>query len=202
MPFSRPAAVSALLAVLLLAGCRITNDKNGKNDNVDISTPFGSMKVKTNDNVDTSSIGLSAYPGAVPLKDTDKDDDHSADINMSFGDFHLGVKAAGFQTSDPPEKVIAFYRKDLARYGDVIECKGDSPVGTPTRTSQGLTCGDQHKANIDLNSHSHPDFELRTGSETRQHIVSIEAKNGGTCIGLVQLNLPSQIHSDNGKAPE
>jgi len=170
MPFSRPAAVSALLAVLLLAGCRITNDKNGKNDNVDISTPFGSMKVKTNDNVDTSSIGITAYPGAVPVKDQDKDDDHSADINLSFGDFHLGVKAAGFQTSDQPDKVLAFYRKDLARYGDVIECKGDSPVGA--------------------------------GSETHQHIVSIEAKNGGTCIGLVQLNLPSQIHSNDGKNPE
>jgi len=202
----RPLVVTATLATLLLAGCRITNDKNGKNDNVDISTPFGSMKVKTNDNVDTTSLGLTAYPGAVPVKDNnDKDNSNSADINLSFGDFHIGVKAASFQSPDAQDKIIAFYRKDLStRYGDVIECKNDVAVGTPTRTSQGLTCDSKNDSHIHAdandNSHGSGGIELRSGSELRQHIVSIETKNGGTHIGLIQLNLPSQLKSHDGKA--
>jgi len=133
----RSLAIAASLSVLLLAGCRIVDHKDGKNDNVAISTPFGSMQVKTNDNADASSIGLSVYPGAVPAKDGDDDHD-SADVNMNFGDFHLGVKAAGFQTDDSTDKVLAFYRKDLSRYGDVIECKNNSPVGTPPAPRRAL----------------------------------------------------------------
>ena len=192
-------AIAASLSALLLAGCRIVDHKDGKNDNVAISTPFGSMQVKTNDNADASSIGLSVYPGAVPAKDGDDNHD-SADVNMNFGDFHLGVKAAGFQTDDSTDKVLAFYRKDLSRYGDVIECKNNSPVGTPTRTSQGLTCDEK-----DSHHHSHASddgIELRAGSEQRQHIVGIEEKHGGTRIGLVMLNLPSGLHSHDEKDTE
>ncbi len=197
-------AVAASLSTMLLSGCRITDNKDGKNDNVAISTPFGSMNVKTNDNVDTSSIGLTAYPGAMPVKDDGKDS-NSADVNMSFGDFHLGVKAASFQTGDSTDKVMAFYRKDLGRYGDVIECKGDNAIGTPTRTSQGLTCNDKggnHHVHGRVATDSDDEIELRAGSETRQHIVGIETKNGGTRIGLVMLNLPSGLHSHDSKETE
>ena len=201
-------AVSASLATLLLAGCRITSDKNGKNDNVDISTPFGSMQVKSNDKADSAGLGLTTYPGAVPVKD-DKDDSNSADLNMSFGDFHMGLKVISYQTNDSPDKVLAFYRKDMARYGEVIECQDNEPVGTPTRTSQGLTCQDKgdkaEKNHIHGNISSDGGLELRAGSELRQHIVGVEKKNGGTRIGLVMLSLPSQLHShdsNDSKEPE
>ena len=196
-------AVTAALSAILLSGCRIVDHKDGKNDNVAISTPFGSMKVKTNDDADVSSIGLSVYPGAVPAKDGDKDHD-SADVDMSFGDFHLGVKAAGFKTSDSTDKVIAFYRSDMARYGEVLECKGNQTIGTPTRTAQGLTCADEDDHHHVHSSTSSDDIELRAGSEQRRHVVSIETKDGATRIGLVMLNLPTNLHShsDTQKDPE
>jgi hypothetical protein len=183
-----PLALSTL-ACLLLAGCHVADHKNGNNDNVDIGTPFGSMQVKTNNNTDTSAIGIAAYPGAVPVKDNDKDS-NSADINMSFGSFHLGVRAAGFQTPDSQDKVVAFYRKDLARYGDVIECANDTPIGEPTHTSQGLSCDTKHGAHLSTGDHG---VELRTGSELHQHVVDIETHDGGTKIGLVALDLPSHL---------
>ncbi|HEY5215063.1 MAG TPA: hypothetical protein VIJ38_18790 [Acidobacteriaceae bacterium] len=182
---------------LLLAGCHISEHKNGNRDNVDIGTPFGSMQVKTSDSADASAIGLAAYPGAIPVNDKG-DDSNSADINMSFGNFHLGVKAAGFQTSDSQDKVIAFYRKDLAaRYGDVIECRANKSIGSPTRTSQGLTCDDKddhRKVKVEDSDN----IELRAGSEQHQHIVGIKPHDGGTKIGLVALDLPSHlsIHDD------
>ena len=203
MNFLRPFAVSASLAALLLSGCHVTTHKDGKDGNVDIGTPFGSMQVKTDDKGNTSAIGIAAYPGATLVKsNSDKSDGGSADINMNFGSFHLGVKAASYQTSDPQSKVEAFYRKDLARYGDVIACRDNSPVGQPTRTSQGLTC-DSKEANHHINIHDDDsNLELRTGSEQHQHIVGIEAKDGGTKIGLVALDLPSGLNNHDDKDSE
>jgi hypothetical protein len=192
-------ALTVPLAAIFLAGCRVDTHKNGNNDNVDIGTPFGSMHVKTNDAANPSAIGLAVYPGAVPVKDHDGKDDDAADVNMSFGSFHFGVRVASFQTSDPVDKVLAFYRKDLARYGDVIECRGGNPVGQPTRTSLGLTCNDS-------NQHQHIDtdskVELRAGSEQRQHIVGLHPTGGGTRIGLVALDRPSHLSGHDGKDVE
>lgn len=192
---TRGLALATWLACLLLAGCHVSTNNNGKNDNVEIGTPFGSMHVKTNDAANTAAIGLAVYPGAVPLKEHDDKDSDAADINMSFGSFHLGVQAASFQTPDQPDKVLAFYRKDLARYGDVIECRGDAPVGQPTRTALGLTCSDEgHHHQVTING---SDLELRAGSQQHQHIVGVDPRNGGTKIGLVALDLPSHL-SDHG----
>ena len=69
----------------------------------------------------------------------------AADVNMSFGSFQLRVKAASYRTPDSPDQVTAFYRKALGRYGDVIQCQNDKPVGTPTSTAEGLTCDNEKK---------------------------------------------------------
>jgi hypothetical protein len=192
--------LASLLTLTLLAGCHITSHKNGENDNVDIGTPFGSMHVKTNDNVAPSDIGIASYPGAQMAKKNDHDNG-AADINMSFGSFHLGVKAASFLTPDSQDKVLAFYKKDLARYGEVLQCEGKRTVGEPTRTSEGLTCDyDTHKSSghIQWNSDSSKNIELRTGSKQRQHVVSIEPDGANTKIGLIALELPSGLdHGDH-----
>lgn len=179
-------------ACLLLAGCRVSHNRHGDGDNVQIGTPFGSMHIKTDKDANVAGIGLATYPGAVPVKDNDGKDKDAADINLSFGDFHLGVKAASFQTADAPTKVEAFYRNDMARYGQVLKCEGSHPVGEPTRTSQGLTCNDKHgKHEFHVNDEDNGEHaELRAGSPEHMHIVGIEAKDGGTRIGLVALDLP------------
>src|ERR1700761_9509795 len=124
MHLLRSLVIPASLATLLLAGCHVSTHKDGKDANVDIGTPFGSMQVKTNGKGNTTAIGIAAYPGATLVSNNGKDSDGgSADINMNFGSFHLGVKAVSYQTSDPQSQVEAFYRKELAHYGDVIECR-------------------------------------------------------------------------------
>ncbi len=76
---------------LLVAGCRVENH-GAKDDDVDIATPFGGLSVKTNDAAVQQGVGLAVYPGATLVK-REKGDDSAADVNLSFGDFHLGVKA-------------------------------------------------------------------------------------------------------------
>lgn len=180
---------------LVLSGCHVTEHKSGQGDNVEIGTPFGSMHVKTNDDANTAEIGITPYPGAVPYKDNQNDTD-SADVNMSFGSFHLGVRAASYKTQDGQSQVVAFYKKDLARYGDVLECRDNEPVGEPTRTAQGLTCEDQHKHNVQV---SDSEIELRTGSPDHQHIVAITPKDGGTKIGMVNVDLPEHHESKDSE---
>ncbi len=210
--------VAVSFACLLLAGCHVTENDQGGTQHVSIGTPFGSMKVDTGNSTNTASIGISPYPGAVPVADKG-DDGNNANVHMSFGSFHLGVQAADFQTSDSEDKVLAFYRKDLAsHYGAPIECRAKNPVGDLKRTSQGLTCDDDNdmhtatsanhagdskgKGIAILSGDSSADTELRAGSPQHLHVVGVESQDGGTRISLVAVDLPSHHAGHAGAGSE
>ena len=91
----------------------------------------------------STGLGLPVYPGAELVK-KDKNNG-AADVNMSFGSFQLRVKAASYRTQDSPDQVTAFYRKALGRYGDVIQCQNDKPVGTPTQHGGGTDLRQREK---------------------------------------------------------
>lgn len=182
---------ATFICAVAATGCRIDSDKHGNSDNVKIATPFGGMQVKTDNAAVQNSIGLPAYPGAT-LVTKDKDNG-AADINMSFGSFQLRVKALSFRTSDSPDKVQAFYRNALARFGDVIECSDNHPVGTPTHTTEGLTCDNEKENHITVNEDISSKRELKAGSKQHQHIVAIESDGSGTKFGLVALDLPGHL---------
>ncbi len=186
-----------LLASTLLTGCRFESKKADGNDHVKFATPFGGMEVKTNDAVTIASVGLPAYPGATPVKKENKDSG-AADVNLSFGNFQLRVKAASFETPDKPDQVKAFYSKALSRYGDVIECVNDRPVGSPARTSEGLTCDKDQQTRFSASDNKSSALELRAGSQKHQHIVSIEHEGAGTKFGLVALDLPGKLSWGKG----
>jgi hypothetical protein len=196
------AAVVALTAAVgATAGCRVDEHKDGNHEDVKIATPFGGMSVKTDNAAVQAGVGLSLYPGATlekklhKNKDGDENDDSAADVNLNFGSFHLGVKALSYTTPDAPAKVLAFYRKDMARYGSVIFCKDKHAVGTPTETQDGLTCSeDNKKVKVQGVSDDDGSFgELRAGSKLHQHIVSIDEQGSGTKFGLVALDLPGHL---------
>lgn len=189
------AGAMLIAGMVLVSGCRIESNKQGGDDNVKIATPFGGMQVKTNDDTVLQGMGLPAYPGAVLVK---KDNDHgAADVNMNFGNFHLRVKAASYRTTDSPDKVEAFYRKALGRYGDVIQCSNDRPVGEPTHTTEGLTC-DNDKKHVSINDDMSRKMELKAGSKQHQHIVAINPEGTGTKLGLVALDLPGHFMGNSG----
>jgi len=190
------AAVVAFSAVMM-TGCRIDSHKDGDSDNVKIATPFGGMQVKTNDAAVQSGLGLPIYPGAELVKKKDKDNG-SADVNLSFGGFQLRVKAAGYRSADSPDKLTAFYRQALGRYGDVIQCSNNKPVGTLTRTSEGLTCDNNKENHVTVNEDLSGKTELKAGSKQHQHIVAIDPEGNGTKFGLVALDLPGHLSVDGG----
>jgi hypothetical protein len=189
--------LAGLALIAGIVGCRIHVDKdaNGKEKHVQVDTPFGGVHVNT-DQITAADLGLPVYPGAEIANDNDHD--KSADVNMGFGEWQLRVRAVKYSTADSQEKVTEFYKKALGRFGDVISCQGSAPVGTPTTTSEGLTCvHDGKNANIkieDKDFGSKGGFQLKAGSPRHQHIVGLEdSKSGKTRFALVALDLPSGI---------
>lgn len=192
---ARLAAMAALAG--LLGGCHVEKTTNGDGKDVKIETPFGGMKVKTNEADVLSNIDLPAYPGAVAVNKDDKDH-HSADVDMSFGGFTLRVKAADYRTDDSPDKVEAFYRNGLKRFGAVIACRNNKAIGSPASTPDGLTCDNTHNSHISVDDSggSHK-LELKAGSEKRQHLVTIDQDGSGTKFTLVALELPGHFSSED-----
>jgi len=189
--------LTGLALVVGATGCRIHVDKdaNGQEKNVQVDTPFGGVHVNTNQ-ITAVDLGLPVYPGAEIVKD--KQHDKSADVNMGFGEWSLRVRAVNYSTADSQDKVTAFYKKALGRYGDVITCDGNAPIGTPTATAEGLTCADEgHHGNVqvdgkDLNVHG--GFQLKAGSKRHQHILGFEdSSDGKTRFALVALDLPASV---------
>src|SRR5580692_827683 len=196
VPIAKAAGLLACLALAAgVAGCRIHVDKdaNGEEKNVQVDTPFGGIHVNT-DQTTAADLGLPAYPGAQLVKD--KDDHQSADVHMGFGEWEMRVRAVSYETPDKQDQVVAFYKKALARYGDVITCEMNAPVGTPTQTPEGLTCADDshhHHVNVEAGSYnsSNGGLQLKAGSERHQHIMGFDSPaNEQTRFELVALDLP------------
>jgi hypothetical protein len=129
-----------------------------------------------NGKANMKDVGLAAYPGAHPYKD--KDDGSSAATLGMWGPssgFHL--TAMKFETSDSVDKVAAFYRKELAHYGKVLDC-GD-PNAPRAKKGGELTCEDEKPDKGELT--------LKAGSKDNQHLVGVERKDGMTRFQLVHL---------------
>ncbi len=195
MRISRTYAIAAFsVLVTILAGCTVSVDKSkdGEDKNVKIDTPLGGVNVNSNSTT-AADVGLPTYPGA-QLYSKDGGD-QPADIHVGFGDWQFRLKVVKYRTTDSKDQVLAYYRKALGRYGDVVQCNGQNAVGSPVITREGLTCDEsEHAQQFKLDDVQ----SLRAGSKRRQHIMGIEKNDGpGTVFSLVAIDLPAT--SGSGK---
>jgi hypothetical protein len=147
------------------------------------------MELHANSQATASDVGLPSYPGATLYKEPGSDSG-AVDMGLTFGDFHLRVVAAQYQTSDSASQVLDFYRKPLSRYGEVLECDHSKAVGTLKVTRSGLTCSDKDPDHP-VNLNSDDDHELRAGQPGKFRIVGIGKTEGkNTRFGVVLVELP------------
>ncbi len=173
-------AVFAAGLVIALSGCRIHVDKSedGKDKNVDIQTPLGGIHV--NKDVNVRDTGLPVYPGAREKKKDSDDHGGQANVNISSGFFGLKVVVAEFLSDDPPEKVTAYYRGELKKYGGILEChttnrQHDEP-DIELHTGKD---SDKKDNKLTCDHDSGPTIELKVGTKDSQHIVSVSPQDGG-----------------------
>jgi len=186
-----------------VAGCHVQVDKgkNGEDKNVRIDTPLGGLHVRS-DQTAAADLGLPVYPGAQVAPD--KDGDKSADVHLGFGQWQLRVRVVTYESADPQDKVLAFYRQAMSRFGDVIECEDNHPVGSPAATGEGLDCSEDHSHHgVHVSGVSDDSgLSLRAGSRRHQHIVAFKSASTGTRFSLVELELPAELDRDSSHSSD
>jgi len=174
--------VSAVVSIALLfalSACSVQKEKEGDNENVKIQTPMGALNVETN--ADPKDAGIALYPDAKPSPKSEGDH-NSANVNIASSLFGLKVVALEYVSDDSPEKVTEFYKKELAKYGNVLDC--DNGV---RENGDQLACSDKPR-------HHDNKRELVVGTKQRQHLVSIKPNGKGTKFALVYV----QVHGEEG----
>jgi hypothetical protein len=174
------AAWAALFIVAALLGCSVREEHNGDSKKVDLSTPFGGLKVRTE--VNPKDVGLAIYPKARLKPSENSDDDKSANVNISTPFFGIKVVALEYESDDPPEKVLNFYRKEMARYGKVAQCKGSEYEHH--KSDHGMTLTLDCDQGSDDKS-----VELKAGEGSSQHIVGVKPREQGSDFGLVYIQI-------------
>jgi hypothetical protein len=170
-------------AVLVVTACSVNvkKDSEGRDKNVDINTPFGGIHV--NENADVRDTGLPVYPGAHQKEKGGSGDEKSANVDISTSAFGLKVVAVEYESNDSPSRVTAYYQDQLKKYGKVLLC----------HTSHGASYRGNHDHNPDSEElrcegdNNGKTIELKVGTESNQHIVSIEPqdKDKGSDFALV-----------------
>ncbi len=164
-------------SVLLIGACSVQEKHEGDTKKVAVSTPFGDIKV--NDKADSRDTGLPVYPGAREKKGDTENENKSANVNMSFGKFALKVVVASYVSDDSPDKILAFYRPELGKYGKVLECKGGSVNYTYHKS-------DSKDKELHCDSKGDSDTtELKVGREELQRIVAVKPSGKGSEFALV-----------------
>lgn len=177
----RPILV-VIQAILLVAAVSLAVPSFAQNSDFNLN-------VHAHSHATAKDIGLPVYPGATPFRDKDSDSS-SADLGFVLNSLHVSVQVASFVTSDSPEQVLAFYRRPLSKYGEVLECEHGKPVGSLTVTKSGLTCGDHKSGHMTVNGTDNG-HELRAGTPEHFRVVGIDnADAGKTKFGLAALVLP------------
>ena len=175
-----------LAALCVLPACSIHTNDNAKDGekHVDIKSPVGDLHVS--EQADIRDAGLTLYPGAKPAPKDNSDDKKSANVNLSIPGFSLKVVAAEFISDDAPDKIIAYYDKELQKYGKPIQCHGpwsgghvDTESGKDTM-SKPVSCDSKGSGDS---------VELKVGTEGNQHVVAVKPSIKGTRFALVYVRM-------------
>src|SRR5215469_275995 len=157
--------------IALVVSLPAAGQNNDKDKNLDVRSPVGDLHVGKD--ADAQKAGLPRYPGARPQQQENND---PLNLALSTDSFGMKLIVAKYETNDPAEKVLAFYREKMKKYGKVLECHS-------TDDHDGIHHDeDEHAASKPLQCEgdkSGPVRELKVGTEDNRRIVAIEDANSG-----------------------
>jgi len=173
-------SLTLLVAALSLTLPVLAQEPDDHDKNLDVRSPIGDLHVGKD--ADARKAGLPLYPGARPQQDENNDPFNLGVFTESFG---LKLVVAKYRSDDPPDKILAFYRDKMRKYGRVLECRGP-------HDNSGVHVDDDQERSKPLKcegDNSGPVRELKVGTEGNAHIVAIEPqdKARGTTFTLVYL---------------
>ncbi len=158
----------------------VQKESNGQDKQVDIKTLLGGVHVSKQ--ADVTETGLAVYPGA-RLKEKDSGgSDKSANVNISGFGYGIKVIAVSYETDDGSAKVLSFYRDQLKKYGNVLECRTSRGNWSVNMGSHGSKNGSNE---LTCDSSGGNEIELKVGKQDDQHIVAVEPEGKGSSFSLV-----------------
>jgi hypothetical protein len=172
----RAAAFAALCGMLCVPLTLRAQEKPEKGDQ--------GAGIYFNAEANAKDVGLPIYPGARPHKDKDEDKP-SAKFGLWGSTFAFKLAVVKLESSDSPQKVAAFYKKALAKYGTVLDCStASSQTGDKdeSESSKKLTCEDDKPKPGEM--------EFKAGTKEKQHIVGIQPSGSGSVFQLVYVESP------------
>jgi len=170
----------ALFVVVLFAALPVVAQDQKDSNAQQSSSDNDSIGFNLGKDASAKDVGLPIYPGARRHKDDPND---SSALNMGLWGGSAGFKlfVLKMESSDAPEKVAAFYRKALAKYGTVLDCSNGSAStnSDDAKNSKKLTCEDEKPKPHEIS--------LKAGSKEKQHAVGVEPNGSGTTFQLVYI---------------
>jgi len=136
------------------------------------------------DKITVADLGLPAYPGAVPQLD-EKEDKPGVGFSLWGGSFGIKLQVLKFRSSDSVDKVSAFYRDAMSRYGKVLDCsvstaEDEQPKDKSDKKSIRLRCSKD-----DVKSGK---LVFKVGTDDKHfRLVSIQRESDGTHFQLLNL---------------
>jgi len=176
----RRAVPAVAFALILTALPLAAQDKKDSDPNKQDGDSIGFVASK---NATPKEIGLPLYPGSRRHKD-DSDDSSSIQLGAWGGSSGFKLLVLKMDSDASPDKVTAFYRKALSKYGKVLNC---SDGAERNKSSDGLDCESDH-ADKD-------EAVLKSGTKDAQHIVSIKSNGSGSVYNLVYVEAKGALSS-------
>ena len=135
------------------------------------------------DDATAKDVGLPIYPGAQRLKDS-SDDSSALQMGLWRGSSGFKLVVLKLESDDPMERIAAFYRKALSRYGKVVDCSSSSASEKKSDSGRNdqIQCENDHPA--------HGGFAFKAGTKRNQHVVAVEPDGKRTKISLVYVRTP------------
>jgi len=126
-------------------------------------------------------VGLPIYPGSIPHKDQDQDNDSpAAKLGLWGTSFGFKLVVLKMESKDTPRKVADYYQRALAKYGTVLDCTNAArPQQAKDKNSEKLTCGDDKPETGGM--------LFKAGTKDKEHIVGVQPNGTGAVFQLLYI---------------
>jgi hypothetical protein len=181
----RMATVVAVLGIALLAGLLSAQDQAAASKKAASKSVGFTLSAEATE----KDLGLPIYPGAKPYKE-DAESDPALHVALSGGSFGFKLVVLKLESADSVEKVAAFYRKAMSKYGTVLDCSkagpnsGKNDAGKSHDKSNPLTCEDDHPEK--------GGYAYKVGTKQKMHVVAVEPNGKNALISLVYVESPEE----------
>lgn len=175
------AGIMAIAAISLMGQEKAHKDtSNDKELSVTVQGPETDAGLIVSARATAKEVGLPIYPGSIPHKDQDRDNDSpAAKLGLWGTSFGFKLVVLKMESKDTPRKVADYYQRALTKYGTVLDCTNATQPLAKDQNSEKLTCDDDKPEAGGM--------LFKAGTKEKQHIVGVQPNGTGAVFQLLYI---------------